>query len=245
MGTFRVFGSGDGRDDPFRPRKGIFGTASVDFAYGGGALVGQTTVVGTDRDATLPVDVGYTKVAGLVSGYIPLADRFTLALTARGGQILSFSDDGYVPLFKRFYLGGTGSVRGFSEDQILPADDPDWPADQTLPDDPDVFRAEGPALPSNKTSLGGNFFFNGRSELRFPLIGDLEAGIFFDVGQLLEDTRAFQISQFAAGTGAGLRYLTPIGPLVIDLGMRVLDGQRRLIFDPAQAFRIHFSIGYM
>ena len=134
-------------------------------------------------------------------------------------------------------MGGTGSVRGFVEDGILPADDEDWPAHSPSPSNPAL-------LDSDKTSLGGNFFVLSRSELRFPLGRELEGGIFLDMGELLEEPSAYDPEGMAAGTGIGLRFQTPIGPFVIDLGMRLLDGRRRQAFLVSESFRIHFAIGY-
>jgi outer membrane translocation and assembly module TamA len=93
-------------------------------------------------------------------------------------------------------------------------------------------------------SLGGNFFVNARSELRIGIFGDLDLGVFIDGGQLLNDPRNFAIGGFALGAGVGVRYNTPVGPFVIDLGWRVIDGQRRLPpLASVERLNVHFAIG--
>ena len=237
--SLRMLSSIDARDDPFRPHSGFFSSLSADLAFGDGELRTDT-----NADQNVAVDSNFFKLSSVVSGYVPLSNEITLALSLKAGNIFLLGDlnRAYVPLYKRFYSGGTGSVRGFREDQVLPVDDPDWPATSANP------LNEG-LVP---TSLGGNFFLNARSELRVAIVGDVDAGFFLDAGQLANDPRNFAFDGFAVGGGAGVRYNTPVGPLAVDIGMKLLDGRRQLapIFDGIpEAFsngrlNMHFSIGY-
>jgi outer membrane protein assembly factor BamA len=254
--TARLLTSVDLRDDPFRPHAGFYTSLGTDLALGAGELRGQ------DEG---PVESNFVRLTGTVSGYVPLAPEATLALTARGGNIfpLATSTTGtlnYVPLFKRFYLGGTSTIRGFNFDEILPSDekgweatqldpclvveDPDWSPDPNNPDAaPDVV-CDPDFVP---TSLGGEFFLNARAELRLAVLGELELGTFIDVGQLAHDVTKVQLAGFAIGAGVGMRYNTPVGPFVIDFGWKVIDGQRRLpaVFSADRLFpNLHLSIGY-
>jgi outer membrane protein assembly factor BamA len=233
--TFRLLSSLDLRDDPFRPHAGFFGSLTTDVAVGVGVLRDSDVGAGD-------VESNFLRLAGVMSGYVPLADGVTLALTLRGGNIFglptSRPDIGnYVPLFKRFYLGGTGSVRGFVPDEILPVDDERWPAEQR--------DQEGGADAPRPTSLGGNFFVNARSSLRMGIIGDLELGLFVDTGQLANDVVNVQLAGFAMGLGFGVRYNTPVGPFAVDLGWKVIDAQRRLPqLGDVERLNLHLSIGY-
>lgn len=232
--TFRMALSSDLRDSPVRPRSGVWLSGVTDLALGSGTLR-------TSRDATEFTDVAsdFLKLTGSAAGYVPLAPGFLWALSGRVGNIFPFGDS-YIPLYKRFYLGGTGTVRGFREDEILPADDDRWPASAPLPLDRD---AGAPLDP--RQSLGGNFFLNARSELRIALVGDVELSTFVDVGQLLEDVSRFDAAGFAAGAGVGLRYNTPVGPFVVDLGWKVVDGRRRLpALQTLDRLNLHLSIGF-
>lgn len=233
--TTRLLSSLDFRDDPFRPHQGLYSSVTADLAFGAGELRAS------DQGDGGPVQSNFVKVAGVVSGYVPLAPDATLALTLRGGNIFGLpttdpSVGNYVPLFKRFYLGGTSSVRGFNFDALLPSDDENWPASEPKP------RV---AVDGQPISLGGNFFVNGRAELRKTIVGDLEFGLFLDGGQLAQDVANVSLAGFAIGGGFGLRYNTPVGPLVLDLGTKIIDGQRGLpTFLDLARYNLHLSIGY-
>ena len=156
-------------------------------------------------------------------------------MSARAGQIFEFFDSSYVPLFKRYYLGGTNSIRGFAEDQILPADDEKWPATSFSP-------INSPIAP---LSLGGNFLALVRTEIRFHLGENYDGAVFLDAGELLLSPLNFSFAAIAVGTGFGIRYKTPIGPLMLDIGIRIVDGNRSYNAGFLQLFGLHFSIGYV
>ncbi|MBI1946481.1 MAG: BamA/TamA family outer membrane protein [Deltaproteobacteria bacterium] len=231
--TYRMALSSDLRDSPVRPRSGLWLSGVTDLALGSGNLRRSS-----DAGAT-PVVSDFVKLTGSAVGYLPLAPGFLWALSGRVGNIFPFGDS-YIPLYKRFYLGGTSTVRGFREDEVLPADDDRWPASSRLPID-----QTGPDALDPRQSLGGNFFLDVRSELRIAVVGDVELSTFVDVGQLLEDVRQFDAVGFAAGAGIGLRYNTPVGPFVVDLGWKVVDGRRRLpALQTLDRLNLHLSIGF-
>lgn len=231
--TYRLAGSVDLRDHPVRPRSGVWLSGVGDLALGSGTL--RTSGEATEATA---VTSDFFKLTGAASGYVPLSDSFVLAVSARVGNIFPFTG-AYIPLFKRFYLGGTNSIRGFREDEILPADDAAWPAASRLPTDTKDY-----GLVNSRQSLGGTFLVNARSELRVALVGDVELGTFVDLGQLNEDVRTFSPTGFAAGAGFGVRYNTPVGPFVIDVGWKVIDGARQLPpLTSLERMNLHLSIG--
>lgn len=234
--TMRLLSSMDLRDDPFRPHAGFFSSFATDVAFGAGVLRDSGQGAGD-------VESNFIRLSGTASGYVPLGPEATLALTVRGGNIfplttLTPGTPNYVPLFKRFYLGGTSSLRGFNADVLLPSDDENWPATQRDPN-PDID-------PASISSLGGNFFVNARAELRLGVVGDLELGTFVDVGQLANDVVNVQLAGFAIGAGLGMRYNTPVGPFAVDFGWKVIDGQRRLppLLPDRAVPNLHLSIGY-
>ena len=55
-----------------------------------------------------PADFDYGVITAEAKGYIPLASDQTVMIRALGG----YSDD-YLPLFRRFFIGGGGSLRGY------------------------------------------------------------------------------------------------------------------------------------
>lgn len=222
--TIKLSSSLDGRDSILRPKNGYFLDTSAEFGIGRADLGSINSYRA----------ISYIKLLGNFNVFRPLSKSSTWHLSFRAGQIFELAQDDYVPLFKRFYLGGTNTIRGFAEDQILPADDPNWPATSFGPIDPNL-----PAL-----SLGGNTFVLVRAEVRFPFSAEHDGAVFIDTGELLRSASNFSLSSVAVGAGFGIRYLTPIGPLMLDLGIRIIDGIRAYNSGFWQLFGLHFSIGY-
>ncbi|MBH1989337.1 MAG: BamA/TamA family outer membrane protein [Myxococcaceae bacterium] len=204
--TPRWIGFWDGRDSALLPRKGYSIQLEADYGFG-------------LKDATVGISYFKTLLAG--STYVPIVSSWTWVSHLRGGGIWNLNQGNYVPIFKRFYLGGTSSVRGFAENQIFPAD----------------------ASNTSGVSLGANYFALWRNELQFPIQGDWRGGLFMDAGELLKDIRHFSLQSLSVGTGLGVRYETPIGPLSLDLGVRVLDAHPINYSDVWSLLQLHFSIG--
>ena len=61
----------------------------------------------------------YNEVLGEVRTYLELAPRFVWANRARSGT-LAGSDGAQIPYYKRYFLGGSGSVRGWGRYQVSP-----------------------------------------------------------------------------------------------------------------------------
>ena len=101
-----------------------------------------------------------------------------------------------IPIFKRFFSGGSYSVRGFGFQQIGPKD------------------PEG-------NPLGGDYQFEGNIELRYPIKGNLKGVIFMDSGDVYQSNFSLNAYDLSYGVGTGIRYVTPIGPLGIDLAFPV------------------------
>ena len=85
--TFRY----DTRDEKAEPHSGIFAALAI-----------RQTI---DSE---PVDFEYQMITAEIKGYIPVGRDQTVMLRTNAG----YSDD-YLPLFKRFFLGGVGSLRGY------------------------------------------------------------------------------------------------------------------------------------
>lgn len=142
---------------------------------------------------------------------------------------------------KRFYAGGSQSVRGFGENQLgprvltIPPDQlakipgcSDITSPTVLEDcDPNAFFADdkGARHPYIKDSdftprpLGGNTLVEGNVEYRFPIWKELGGAVFLDGALVGQGT----LGEVAQGTGAitpgfGVRYYSPVGPIRVDLG---------------------------
>ena len=150
--------------------------------------------------------------------FYPLEDRWVLSAVARTGHIVGIDED--VRLVDRFFLGGR-RFRGFDPSGIGPRD-----------------KETGDAL-------GGNLFYTVTGELGFPLgFGEdlnLRGSVFTDVGSLTktDDSGSDFLDEgsLRMSIGAGLSFLTPIGPIRLDFAEAVLKEDH----DRTETFR--FSLG--
>lgn len=119
--------------------------------------------------------------------YIPISRIFSFAIFSGFGwaKALMSASLPEARLANELALGGQGSIRGYA---------------------PRLFRA-----PAGTREVA---FYNVRSELSFPLFGEVSGALFFDTGQLFPDLKADARND---GVGLGLRYKTPVGPIVLDL----------------------------
>ena len=122
---------------------------------------------------------------------------YDLILTIAGatGDVDYYGNSSEVPLFDRFFIGGSRSVRGFSNRDIGPVD-------------------------FNNIPLGGDTMAYGNLELTFPIMERVRGAVFTDAGFL--DASAFHYedayNELNAAAGVGLRLNLPIGPLRLDYG---------------------------
>ena len=165
---------------------------------------------------TLGSQVNYIKGTVQLSGYKELLNVvFAKSITV--GFIQPFGGDGTfdVPIFKRFFAGGSTSMRGFP------------------------FQKLGP-LDANEDPIGGNSLLVGNFEIRFPIYKDFGGVVFFDYGNVYKDEFDYKLDQLKYAPGAGLRYNTIIGPIRFDFGyaLNPEPGIRRyqFFFSIGQAF---------
>jgi outer membrane protein assembly factor BamA len=230
----------DFRDDPANPRQGVVFVSSAELTRG---LSVRPTDVAGNRVASYPIDG--VKLSSSLSGYIPLGRRATVALSARAGTIVPLEEGAQAIGSKLFYLGGSSSLRGFREDGVLP-EDVRGVLQQRLRDcraliTPAGCSAELKAVLAGQvpTSQGGELFTLGKAELRLPALTSVDLGLFFEAGNLWLDRTRFDPERLRYTAGAGLRYVTPVGPLAFDVGVNL---------DPDEAVneattQFHFSIG--
>lgn len=121
------------------------------------------------------------------SFYIPLTKSLLFSVYAGTGWARSLLDKALpeARLANELALGGQRTIRGYA---------------------PRLFRA-----PPGTREMA---FYNLRSELTFPLVGELNGALFFDTGQIFPEMRPMHRND---GIGIGFRYRTPVGPIVLDL----------------------------
>lgn len=136
---------------------------------------------------------GFIRAIGVARTYFDLAGEGGTVLALRGALGALIGADGAVPLDKRFYAGGGGSVRGFGYQRIGPRD------------------AQG-------RPNGGSSLAEGSVELRQRVSGNLGMVAFLDAGAVGQTIRP-DVGEMRYGAGLGLRYATAIGPLRLDVGV--------------------------
>ena len=195
----------------------------------------------TDTSVFAPTVSDFMRYDARVAGYVRLSQRgLALALSLRVGLIQQLTSTSRTYPDRLFFLGGADSLRGYTQDSLVPQDI----ADQLLsPDDP---------LSIDEVVIrGGDAFVNPRAELRIPLTGSVQTTLFVDAGNLWTDPSLMEPWNLRYTTGTGIRVGTPVGPLVFDYGFnvdRVLDQlfperTPRRYWESLGAF--HFSIGLM
>lgn len=215
----------DFRDNPFTPTRGLFTSFSAEWAR---TLSTENSVFFSN----------FIKIAFTANGYIPVAPRVVLALQFRIGRIFALNQDSQTYPNRQFFLGGVDTMRGYAQDQMIP---------QELAD----LIARNQAT-SDAILHGGDAFMLLRAELRFPLFGPLQGGVFFDLGNLWAEARNLNPLQLRPTAGLGIRFATPVGPIAFDYGFVLLrrttplscTGTSCSFGEPYEPFgTFHFSIG--
>jgi translocation and assembly module TamA len=120
--------------------------------------------------------------------------RSILALRGLIGSIEGASQF-ELPPDQRFYAGGSATVRGFR------------------------YQSVGPHFPDG-TPIGGTALDAGTVEFRQRLVGNFAMVAFADAGQVSAGNAPFG-GTLRVGTGIGIRYYTPIGPIRLDIAVPV------------------------
>ncbi|MCM2402405.1 autotransporter assembly complex protein TamA [Rhizobium sp. S153] len=155
----------------------------------------------------------FSSFEGSVSGYygIGAEDRVVLAARLSAGTLLGAGDLKAIPATRRFYAGGGGSVRGYAYQEVSPYND-------------------------NDDATGGRSYALGSFEARVSITEKIGIVPFLDIGSV--STANFpDFSDLRMGAGVGLRYMTPFGPLRLDVAMP-LDR-----YDGGSQYGIYAGIG--
>ena len=99
------------------------------------------------------------------------------AIHARAGYMRSKSSDRSVLFYERFYLGGVDTIRGYEDWEIYP---------------------------DSENFIGGNKVFFTNLEYRIPVSPQLTTAVFFDVGQVWDESIVNVFNQINLKRGAGV-----------------------------------------
>lgn len=199
----------DKRDNPLNP-------------YNGYSIILDAKAASTSigSDATY---YGSTLKATNLNPFSISNSIFVLSQSLQAGNIKPVNSN-YVPISQRYYLGGRSSVRGYKENSL------------------------GPRGPQGGI-LGGESMLYGSIEFQYRPYESLSINTFFDAGNVFLSSYKQKLNNVPGiirdedkeflrySTGIGLRFLSPIGPIGLDLGFPI---NGREIDSP---WRVHLNIG--
>ncbi|HEX6765745.1 MAG TPA: BamA/TamA family outer membrane protein, partial [Polyangiaceae bacterium] len=124
-------------------------------------------------------------------------------------------------LLRAFYSGGPSSNRGYPFRSV----GPHGPIGFLVPSKTNIdCRLQGRSvedLPEGCTRpLGGLSLWELSMETRVPITKSWETVLFVDASDLTTDIGKLRVNVPHISPGFGLRYLTPVGPLRLDVGFR-------------------------
>ena len=175
--------SRDARDSALVPSRGYYAQANAEY----GTPIGGTQYYKTDVQAQY---------------YYSFSRGFVLGLNFQGGYGNGIGNP--YPIFKNYYAGGIGSVRGYETSSLGPRD--------ATTGDP----------------IGGSKMIVGNVEVTFPLPGTgydrtLRVFTFLDGGNVWgSEGNSIGANGLRYGYGVGLAWISPIGPLKLSLGFPVV-----------------------
>ncbi len=158
-------------------------------------------------------DLSFIKGYAHYSRYIRLSRKPHLVFAVRGTLgAMSGAERDEIPADLRFYAGGGGSIRGYA------------------------YQSVGPRYENQP--VGGRSMAGLSSELRMNVTETMGFAAFVDGGGVFESAFPDFEETFRWGAGLGLRYLTPVGPLRLDIGIPL--NKREGIDD---SFQVYVSLG--
>jgi outer membrane protein insertion porin family len=248
LSPFTLTSSIDRTNDPFEPTRGIRGKADLEHA--------STVTVSDFRYNRASIDAAAFRPfrsRGALGGHLRLGWVDALASTSEAVGI-GIESEAVLHPRKRFYLGGSRSVRGYGENQLGPriltiAASTLRRGAEGCPETTPI-RACSPNTAALRNrdfeprALGGNLVLEASGEVRFPLLPpQLIGAAFVDAGYLAQRVNpALPKSRAAVTPGFGVRYLSPVGPIRVDFGINpglaetlpvvtesVVNGEKRLV----------------
>jgi outer membrane protein insertion porin family/translocation and assembly module TamA len=247
LSPFTLTASTDRTNDPFEPTHGLRGKVDVEHA---------STLTASDFK--------YNRTSAEASVFRPWRKRGALAGHLRLGWVHALSSTGDAvglgesePILhprKRFYAGGSRSVRGYGENQLGPriltiSATKLRSSSGACPETTPITKCD-PNAPLLKDRdfeprpLGGNMVIEASTELRFPLgMENMVGAVFVDGGYVSQRINpALPKSKLAITPGFGARYLSPVGPIRVDFGINpgrqevlpvvtedIVNGEKKLV----------------
>lgn len=199
----------DNRDSALIPTKGRYRRANLEVSPGGSAA--------------------YYRATYQDQYFWPLFSSATLALNGELNYGDGLGGKPY-PIFKNFYAGGIGSVRGFTAGSL------------SVNGTGNATSTTGYNLP-----IGGQARMVVNAELQLPFPGtgvdrSLRWFTFLDAGQVWnpQDSEGIRLGDLRYSTGLGISWISPVGPLKLSLGYPMNPKS----FDRVQRFQFQLGTGF-
>lgn len=149
-------------------------------------------------------DADIVHVTALAKGLVTLADRHRLLGRIELGAVAT-NKFSAIPPSLRFFAGGDQSVRGYDYQSLSPRD-------------------------ANRNRVGARYLLAKSLEYQYQFADRWRVATFVDRGNAVDSLT----DAMKAGVGAGIRWVSPIGPLRLDFAHALHD---------ERGWRIHFSMG--
>jgi outer membrane protein insertion porin family len=189
----------DERDSAIAPTSGTYQRLNVDWG--------------------VAADTRYLRANAQFQKYWPLSKKFSFAFNSELGWGKGLNGRPY-PIFKNFYGGGLGTVRGFDQGSLGPVD-------------------------VTGAYIGGNRRLNLNGELYVPVPGagndrSLRLFGYIDMGNVWGEQEQLKLNSLRSSYGIGMSWVSPVGPLKLSYGSpirkRPEDRIQRLQFQIGTAF---------
>jgi outer membrane protein insertion porin family len=149
----------------------------------------------------------FAKMVAEGSWFFPLPLDTVLNLRGKVGIIEPYSGR-KAPIYEKFFVGGLFSIRGFNYGKAGPLDE-------------------------NREPLGAEKMAAFTSELLFPLAREIgmRGAFFWDIGKGFDRFR--DLTPLKTGAGFGIRWFSPFGPILIDIGFNLnpKEGEKGNVID--------------
>ncbi len=184
------------------------------------ALVPSTgKIIRTSGEWSVAGDLRYARGTVQYQQYFPISRKVTAAINGEISMGAGTTDLSY-PVFKNYYSGGLGSVRGFEQGSLT----------------------TGAQRTAGLVATGGTKKINFNSELLSPLPGGgndrtLRMYGFFDAGGIFGSDESIQMGDLRSSVGVGISWISPVGPL------RLAFAKPLTKFDGDKIQTLQFQIG--
>ncbi|SDH98124.1 outer membrane protein assembly factor BamA [Pseudomonas panipatensis] len=180
------------------------------------SLTLETTVPGSD--------LSFYKIDYRGQIFAPMTDTYTMRFHTELGYGDGYGSTDGLPFYENYYAGGFNSVRGFKDNSLGPR--------STTATGKYAAQGQLQDTTNSPQAFGGNVLITGGAELLFPMpfVKDqtqLRTVLFWDVGNVF-DTKCplsttqgcngLKLNDMAMSVGAGLTWITALGPLSFSLG---------------------------